>query len=103
MEELEKKIFDIISSAGQARSLFMLNIQDSESGKFDEIEKRYEEAKECLKDAEKAHFEIITNEAKEKSSKLSLLLVHAEDQMMAAELLQDLSMSIVRLNKKVRN
>lgn len=101
MDGLEQIIFDIISNAGEARSILMGVIQDSEKGVFTDYEQHLKDADERIKDAEKAHFKIISSEAKQKVVPFNVLLVHAEDQMMAAEIIRDLACSIVKANRRI--
>ncbi len=101
MGEIEQVAFDIISNAGEARSLLMQVIQEAQQGNFEHSQINQNTANERLKDAEKAHFKVISSEAKQNKIDFSLLLVHAEDQMMAAELLRDLVPNIVATNQEL--
>ncbi|MFT8820975.1 MAG: PTS lactose/cellobiose transporter subunit IIA [Liquorilactobacillus nagelii] len=101
MTDIEQIIFEIISNSGEARSILMGIIKNSEEGNFGECETKLKIAKQRLKDAHKAHFEIITSESKNNQLSFNLLLVHAEDQMMAAEIVFDLTETIIRANKRI--
>ncbi|GKQ43447.1 PTS cellobiose transporter subunit IIA [Companilactobacillus sp. RD055328] len=101
MDGLEKVAFDIISNTGEARSILMNIIKEVEKGNFDSYEEEYKKANDCLKTASKVHLQLISSEAQQKEVPFNLLLVHAEDQMMAAELVRDLTEHIVHLNKEL--
>ncbi len=84
-EGLEMICFQIISNVGAARSSYIEAIQKAKQGDF-------EGALECVEAGQKqflvgheAHFELIQREAKGENVGGSLILVHAEDQLMSAE------------------
>nr|WP_051006354.1 PTS lactose/cellobiose transporter subunit IIA [Liquorilactobacillus vini] len=70
MNGIEEIIFEIISNSGEARSILMDVIQRAEKGDFEQSEVKINEAEKRLKNAQKAHFKIITSEAKKDSSPL---------------------------------
>ncbi|WEV37399.1 PTS lactose/cellobiose transporter subunit IIA [Lactobacillus sp. ESL0677] len=101
MDGIEQIAFEMISNTGEARSLLMKVIDDADKGNFDNCEADFKQANECLKTAQNVHLKLISSEADQKKLPFSILLVHAEDQMMAAELIRDLAQYIVNLNKKL--
>ncbi|WEV40210.1 PTS lactose/cellobiose transporter subunit IIA [Lactobacillus sp. ESL0684] len=101
MDEIEQVAFDMISNTGEARSLLMQIIDDAEHGEFANYDTNFKKANECLKTAQNVHLKIISSEADQKKLPFSILLVHAEDQMMAAELIRDLTPNIVNTNKQL--
>jgi cellobiose PTS system EIIA component len=85
MNEIELCCFQIISNVGMARSSYIEAISKAKIGDF-------ELAKKCMKDGEtyflnghKGHADLIQKEASGESVTGSLLLIHAEDQLMSAE------------------
>lgn len=85
MGEVEMQSFNIISNVGTARSLYIEAIAKAKSGDF---EGAYESIKEGEKNfllGHEAHMKLIEMEAQGKSVGGSLILIHAEDQLMSAE------------------
>ena len=69
----------------------------------------YEKAEEAIKHGEacylnghKQHAELITKEAGGERTEVCLLLMHAEDQLMAAETIKLLAVELIELYKKVK-
>lgn len=91
MEGLELIAFNIISTVGSAKSKVMESMQKSRVGKFKEAEQLIKEANEFLLLGEKEHFQVIAQEAKEKNVTLTLLFMHAEDQLMSTVTLRDIA------------
>ena len=85
VERLEMICFQIISNVGTARSSYIEAIHRAKDRDF-------EGAKQCLKAGQEeflkgheAHFELLQKEAKGTPVGGSLILIHAEDQLMSAE------------------
>lgn len=84
MEGLELTAFQIISAVGTARSCYIEAIAKAKAGD-------YEGAQECIKDGDEnfalghdAHAGLLQKEANGENT-VSLLILHAEDQLMSAE------------------
>ncbi|MCH4170358.1 MAG: PTS lactose/cellobiose transporter subunit IIA [Lactobacillus sp.] len=99
--EIESIAFDVISNAGAAKTILMKIISDSEAGDFADIDNQLKEANKLLKEAAQAHFKVITAEAQQKGPGFSLLLVHAEDQLMATESIRDLAQNFIKINRRL--
>lgn len=85
MEKLELVSFQIISSVGMAKSSYIEAIQEAKKGNFEKAKSCIEEGKNSFVQAHKAHAELIQSETNGEGIKPTLLLLHAEDQMMSAE------------------
>lgn len=97
MEELEKICFNIISSVGTARSCYVEAIQAAKSKDFDKAHELMQEGKKLFHEGHIVHKSLIEKEADGKKTELNLLLVHSEDQMMSAELLEIMAREIIEL------
>lgn len=84
-EKLTEIAFGIIASAGEAKSLFMDSINDSENFKFTEAEEKIKKAREALASTHNLHYDVIIQESQGNDLNLSVLFIHAEDQFMSAE------------------
>ncbi|MBS4535452.1 PTS lactose/cellobiose transporter subunit IIA [Clostridium sp. D2Q-14] len=85
MEQLEMIYFEIISAVGTARSLFIDAIGKAKSGDFKGAEEKIKEGNELFLQGHRSHSKLIQKEASDEKLEFSLILVHAEDQMMSAE------------------
>ena len=84
-EELEMICFQIISNVGGARSSYIEAIQKAKKGDFDGAKECMESGQSQFLTGHEAHFELLQREAKGEAVGGSLILVHAEDQLMSAE------------------
>lgn len=98
-EELQLISFNMIAHIGEAKRLFMEAIELSEK-KIDSS-KVFQKGEEQLKCAHKAHFDVIQKEANGENIEFSIMLMHAEDQLMTVELLKELSKKIIHINQKI--
>lgn len=85
VEGLEMICFQIISNVGAARSSYIEAIQRAKAGDFDGAVRCIEEGQKQFLVGHEAHFQLIQKEAAGESVGGSLILVHAEDQLMSAE------------------
>lgn len=95
--DLEEVIFEIITYSGEAKSYAYeaLNyVKEKNMDKFDECIKKSEES---LLKAHKAHTKVLFESSNEENFKISLLLIHAEDQFMSAMDAKDLIKAMVEM------
>lgn len=103
MNEMELVAFEIISNVGMAKSLAMEAIREARSGNFEEAEKKIDEAKVFLLEGHHVHLGLIQNEANGKKLEFSLIIMHAEDQLISAETIKDLAIELIEMNKEIKN
>ncbi|MDQ0360347.1 PTS lactose/cellobiose transporter subunit IIA [Breznakia pachnodae] len=101
MEGIELISFEIISNVGNARSLFIEAIQKAKIGLFEEAEKVMYEGEKSFLEGHHAHASLVQQEANGGELKVTLLLAHAEDQLMSAESFKILSREFIELYKKI--
>ncbi|GFP76467.1 MULTISPECIES: PTS lactose/cellobiose transporter subunit IIA [Clostridium] len=99
MESLEMTCFEIISSVGSARSCYIEAIQEAKVGNFDKANELMQEGKRLFQDGHKFHKVLIEKEASGEKVETRLLLIHSEDQMMSAEVLEIMAREIIELYK----
>lgn len=100
MNELEQVCFQIISTVGNARSFYVEAIRTAKNGDIEEANRLLQEGKEAFVQGHHAHFELIQQEANGKQIEFSLLLLHAEDQLMSAESFGILAEDFIELYKR---
>lgn len=85
MNELEKVSFTIIASVGTAKSCFLEALSKARKGEFEAAQTLIEEGEAHRIKGHEAHFELIQKEASGEPTTVGILLMHAEDQLMASE------------------
>jgi len=101
MEGLELIAFNIISNVGTAKSMGMEALIKGRSGEMQEAENLLKEASTFMREGHKSHAELIQNEAKGNKQEFSLLLMHAEDQLMSAETILCLAKELIYMQKDI--
>ncbi|TQQ84202.1 PTS lactose/cellobiose transporter subunit IIA [Peptacetobacter hominis] len=101
MEGLEMISFQIISSVGMAKSMYIEAMRFAEKGEFETAESKIKEGEKIFLDGHKAHAQLIQKEASGESVVPNMLLMHAEDQLMAAETIKIMAEEIIKLNKRI--
>ena len=102
MEGLELTAFQIISSVGSARSSYIEAIQKAKTGDFAAAEALICEGDEMFAAGHDAHAGLLTQEAEGGTgSAVSLLILHAEDQLMSAEGFKTIALEFIDVYKRL--
>ena len=102
MDGLELTAFQIISSVGSARSCYIEAIQEAKKGHFGKAESLISEGDEMFVEGHDAHSNLLTKEAQDgPGSSLSLLILHAEDQLMSAEGFKTIALEFMDAYKRM--
>ena len=101
MKDMEYICFQIIASSGIARSNYIDAIKCAKKKQFENAEQLMQEANIEYIEAHKVHASIIQKEANGEDVALSLLLVHAQDQLMSAENFGILAREFIDLYKMI--
>lgn len=103
MEGLELISFQIISTVGTAKSMYIEAIGEAKQGNIERAKELIEEGTTVYADGHHAHAKLIQQEAQGNPTEINLLLLHAEDQMMSAETVKIMALEFIdlyeRLNK----
>ncbi|MGE8203726.1 PTS lactose/cellobiose transporter subunit IIA [Heyndrickxia sp. NPDC080065] len=103
MEGMELAAFNIISQVGTAKSMVMEALYAARDGRYDEAEQKLKESRQFLTEGHKAHHQLIQEEASGQQLPFSLLIMHAEDQMMSVETISDLVREMIRMYKDIND
>lgn len=103
MEGIELICFQIISAAGSARSSYIEAIQKVKKGSFDEAEKLMKEGEKQFLKGHEVHNTLLQQEASGETIKSSILVMHAEDQLMGAEMFQIIAKELIDTNLKIND
>jgi PTS system cellobiose-specific IIA component len=102
VEGLELVAFNIISSVGTARSSYIEAIQKAKEGDFEAAEALIKEGDEVFVEGHNAHAGLLQQEAEGgPGSTLSLLILHAEDQLMSAEAFKIIAQEFIDAHKRI--
>jgi PTS system cellobiose-specific IIA component len=85
MEGIELISFKIISAVGEARSNYIEAIREAKKGDFEKADALIEEGSKIFIEGHHAHSELIQQEAGGNPVVPTLMLMHAEDQLMSAD------------------
>lgn len=99
----EHTAFQLILHSGNARSYLMEAMRMSRENLFQEAEEKLIEAKKELNQAHHAQTELIQAEARGDQLELSILLIHAQDHLMNAITVRDLTEEVIHLHKRISN
>lgn len=103
MDDMELIAFEIISNVGMGKSLVIEAIREGRKGKYDVAEQKIKEANEFLLKGHHAHTNLIQKEAAGEKLEFSLIIMHAEDQLISAETIKDLGIEIIEMHKDLKN
>lgn len=101
MEGMEMVCFQIIASSGGAKSAYMQAIEEAKKRNFDKAEEMMKQGEEYMNQGHEPHATLIQKEAGGEPTPVSLLLIHAEDQMMGAEQFKVLAEEMIDLYKRL--
>ncbi|WP_294731939.1 PTS lactose/cellobiose transporter subunit IIA [uncultured Faecalibaculum sp.] len=99
MEGMELICFQIIAASGGAKSAFIAAIDAAKQGDFEEAASQMAAGEEYMNQGHEPHAQMIQKEAAGEPNPISLLLIHAEDQMMGAEQFKVLAQETIDLYK----
>ncbi|MDU7147605.1 MAG: PTS lactose/cellobiose transporter subunit IIA [Clostridium sp.] len=103
MDNLELVSFQLISNVGEARSALFEAMRAAREECFEEADKLVRDAEDSLIKAHESHSSLIMQEASGDKVQISLLLMHAEDQLMTTELLKGMAKEVILTHKKYSN
>jgi len=98
---IEEISFKMISFVGMARSCYMDAVAAARNYNFEEAMKLIEEGNQYRVDAHKVHFDLIQKDVSGDKTEFSLILMHAEDQLMSSEVYQTMSEEIIKIYQEL--
>lgn len=100
-EQEELQVFELITAAGGAKSAFMEALYLAKVGDYQGAEKKMEEGNEYFIQGHRAHGNMLEAECSGVEMTVRLVLAHAEDQLMSAELTKTMVEELIDLYKKL--
>jgi PTS system cellobiose-specific IIA component len=99
---MEEKIFEIILHCGDARGYAFDALKLAREGRFDEAADSIKKSEEELRLSHKTQTELIQSEINGGKVEMSLLMVHAQDQLMTAISEQNLIVQMIEMCKEIK-
>lgn len=97
----DEKKFEIVLHAGNAESSALMAMEAAREHRFDEADALQMEAANELSEAHRLHTGVLSLAAGGTRIEMDVLLVHAQDHLSMATVLQEVSGEIIALNKRV--
>lgn len=99
-EELAAASFQIIAAVGSARSMYVEAIEAAKQGDFDRADELFREGEACFLEGHDAHTALVQREAGGDPVRMTLMITHAEDQLMSAETLKIVARQMVDMYRR---
>lgn len=100
MDNMELLCLQIITDVGKARSNYIEAIHEAKIGNYVRCNELMKEGNEGFAKGHRTHAKLISKEASGERNEFSLLLVHAEDQLMSAEGFKILCSEFLDIHRK---
>lgn len=97
IDELNSISFQIIAAVGSARSLYLEAVGAAKAGDRARSQALLEEGDACFSQGHHAHASLIRREALGEPTRMTLMLTHAEDQLMSAESIGIIARELIEL------
>lgn len=91
----------IVSAVGEAKSLYMEALAAAKEGDFQAAEKKIQEGDRCFAQGHDLHGDLIGQEAGGDPVSMTLMLTHAEDQMMSAETIKLMVQELIQIYRRL--
>lgn len=93
--ELEEQVMGIIINAGQSRSLCYEALQSAKEGNFADADEKMQQAKHFAREAHLVQTQLIEADEGEGKTKMTLVMVHAQDHLMTSILAKELVTELI--------
>ncbi len=97
LEEMQAAAFQIITYSGEARSSYVEAIRTARAGNIDEAKEIRKTGERSYNKIHKVHASFVQREASGEALPFSLILMHAEDQMLTTETLKIMACEMVEM------
>ncbi|MEI8632621.1 PTS N,N'-diacetylchitobiose transporter subunit IIA [Vibrio sp. PP-XX7] len=101
MLDLEEAVMGIIVNAGQSRSLCYEALRSAKQGDYEQAEKLMEQANEFAKEAHHVQTQLIEEDEGEGKTRMTLVMVHAQDHLMTSILAKELISELIDVHKRL--
>lgn len=102
LEYLGEVSMEIIAYAGVAKSKYIEAIKKARLYQFDEGMQLISEGDEMMHTVHDTHLKLLQKEAAENVAQSSLLVMHAEDQLMNSETIKLMALEMIEVYKQIQ-
>lgn len=95
--DLEEQVMGIIINAGQSRSLCYEALNSAKTGDFADADEKMELAQHYAREAHRVQTQLIEADEGEGKTKMTLVMVHAQDHLMTSILAKELVGELIEL------
>lgn len=99
IEKISETAMGIITYSGMAKSCYMEALYLAKQGQFSQVEEKLREGDASFVEAHHGHGELLQEEMSTEEPQTSLLMTHAEDQLMGAEMLKIVILELIEIYK----
>lgn len=100
IEKISTTAMGVITYSGMAKSCYMEALALAKEGKFSEADEKLEEGGKNFVEAHNGHMDVLQEEISTEEPQISLLMTHAEDQLMSAETLKIVILELIEIYKE---
>ncbi|MEL4014447.1 PTS N,N'-diacetylchitobiose transporter subunit IIA [Dryocola clanedunensis] len=101
-QDLEEVVMGLIINSGQARSLAYAALKQAKAGDFEQAKELMGKSRLALNEAHLVQTKLIEGDQGEGKTKVSLVLVHAQDHLMTSMLARELVTELIELHEKIK-
>lgn len=100
-DDLQAVAFEIILHSGDARTIVHEGLDLMNQGKFEEAEKKMEDANNELLEAHKSQTKLLQNYANGDEIIVEVIMVHAQDHLMTTMTLREMAIEFLKMYKQI--
>lgn len=101
MNEDDMTLFQIIAAAGTARSKYLEAVASSKSGALADADRLVAEGDTSFLEGHELHASLLQRAASQEGLEITLMHVHAEDQLMSAEEFKIIALELIDLYRRL--
>ena len=100
-ETITEMAFEIIANVGTARGMYIEAIQEAKAGRFDQAKELMAQGKETFVLGHHGHADLLEWQGQGLTWKTNLFLMHAEDQLMAADAFETIANEVIAVHQEL--
>ena len=101
VQALEEIVMGLIVNSGQARSLAFTALKQAKAGEFAKARNLMAASHQALNEAHQVQTQLIEADQGTGKTRVSLVLVHAQDHLMTSMLARELVTELIELHEKI--
>ncbi|MCT3284129.1 PTS lactose/cellobiose transporter subunit IIA [Lactiplantibacillus pentosus] len=102
-EKQLERAMQLISVAGNAKSMCIESMSIAEKGNIDDAKAKLSEARKTLHEAHNIQTQWMTDEMNGKKVEKTIMLIHSQDHFMAADIMLTMAEKVINLQSSIKN